>query len=200
MESADQEGRSRLWLAPMDHSSPPRQIPNVEGGSPRFGPRGEIYFRGPAEHGVKFLYGLQTDGTAIHRLLEQPIAIMLGVSPDGRWISAYAAMPGNGRVIAQILSLDGEPAIPLGEIDFGWLPGAVWIGGSDGKSTYIVPLPAGQVLPRIPEGGFHSDEEIARLPGAHRVDAQPLAPGPSPDLYAFYRGATQRNLQRVPIP
>ena len=200
METADQEGRPRLWLTPMDHSSLPRQLPNVEGGSPRFGAHGEIYFRGPAEHGAKFLYGVEADGTGIHKLLEQPIAIMLSVSPDGRWISAYTPLPGDGQVIAQILSLDGRPPIPLGETDFGWLPGAVWIGGADGKTTYIVPLPAGQVLPRIPQQGFRSDEEIARLPGARRVDAQPLAPGPSPDVYAFYRGVTQRNLQRVPIP
>ena len=45
METADSDGKPRLWLAPFDRSSPPRQIPNVEGGSPRFGPGGEIYFR-----------------------------------------------------------------------------------------------------------------------------------------------------------
>jgi hypothetical protein len=50
------------------------------------------------------------------------------------------------------------------------------------------------------ESRFHSDEELARLPGVRKIDAQPLSPGPSPDVYAFYRGTTQRNLYRIPIP
>ena len=39
MEAPDKAGRARLWLAPLDHSAPLRQIPNVEGGQPHFGRR-----------------------------------------------------------------------------------------------------------------------------------------------------------------
>jgi len=56
------------------------------------------------------------------------------------------------------------------------------------------------MFPKIPEGGFHSDGEIARLPGARRIDGDRVVPGPSPETYAFYRGTTQRNLYRIPIP
>ena len=45
----------------------------------------------------------------------------------------------------------------------------------------------GESLPQIPAGGFHSEDEIARLPGARRIDAKGLVPGPSADVYAFYR-------------
>jgi hypothetical protein len=39
----------------------------------------------------------------------------------------------------------------------------------EGRS-YLIPLPRGQALPRIPAGGgFHTEEEIARLPGAHTL-------------------------------
>jgi len=66
--------------------------------------------------------------------------------------------------------------------------------------TYLVPLPRGQALPRIPAGGFHSEEEVARLPGARRIEEMGVVPGPSPGVYAFYRGTTpQRNLYRIPI-
>jgi hypothetical protein len=68
----------------------------------------------------------------------------------------------------------------------------------DGQS-YIVPLPRGKMLPPIPPGGFRSEQDIARLPGAHMIDATG-APGPSPDVYAFERRTVQRNLYRVPIP
>jgi hypothetical protein len=68
------------------------------------------------------------------------------------------------------------------------------------NQTYLIPLARGEALPRIPEGGFHSGEEIARLPGARRLDAGGLVPGPSGDVYAFSRGTIQRNLYRIPIP
>jgi hypothetical protein len=119
---------------------------------------------------------------------------MGSVSIDGRWFSAFAPK------VVEVFPLDGGPSIVIGGGDMGWLPGAVWFGASDGKSTYVVPLAQGQILPRVPSGGFPSDEEIARLPGARKIDAQPLSPGPSPDIYAFYRGTTQRNLYRIPIP
>ena len=66
-------------------------------------------------------------------------------------------------------------------------------------SAGVTPRP-GKVLPPIPAGGFHSEEEEASLPGAHRIDAAGVVPGPSPEVYAFYRGTTQRNLYRIPIP
>jgi hypothetical protein len=70
----------------------------------------------------------------------------------------------------------------------------------DGR-TYIVPLPPGKILPPIPPGGFHSEQEIARLPGAHWIDTDiPGAPGPNRDVYAFERRTVQRNLYRIPIP
>jgi hypothetical protein len=56
------------------------------------------------------------------------------------------------------------------------------------------------MLPPVPAGGFHTDEEIARLPGAIRIEGRLVTVGPSPDFYAFYRGSTQRNLYRIPIP
>ncbi|PYT96279.1 MAG: hypothetical protein DMG38_24570 [Acidobacteria bacterium] len=52
----------------------------------------------------------------------------------------------------------------------------------------------------LPAGGFHSEEEIAHLPGARRIDVPGVVPGPSPDVFAFYRGTIQRNLYRIPIP
>jgi hypothetical protein len=55
-------------------------------------------------------------------------------------------------------------------------------------------------LPRIPAGGFRSEDEIASLPGTRRIPEWPLALSPSPDVYAFYRCTVQRNLYRIPIP
>ena len=66
--------------------------------------------------------------------------------------------------------------------------------------SYVVPLKKGQTLPPIPAGGFRSEAEIAGLPGARRLDdVGQLWLGPGTDVYAFYRGAVQRNLYRIPL-
>jgi YD repeat-containing protein len=214
METADREGKPRLWLAPLDRSSPPHQIPNVVGGSPRFGPDGEIFFRRRAEGSSQeggmagspgFIYRVRLDGTGMRKALEQEILMFYGVSPDGRWIGAWAPLPGNGPPSNQAFPLDGNPPIALGPwVPFVWSkPG--WPRGMGfiplfSKWTYGVPLAPGQILPPIPAGGFRSEDQIASLPGARRGPAWPMAGGPSPDVYAFYRQAIQRNLYRIPIP
>jgi hypothetical protein len=206
VETTDGEGKPRLWIAPFDRSSPPRQVPSVEGGAPRFGPDGEIFFR-HFEGTSTFVYRVRQDGTGMRKAFEQPILLIRAVSPDGRWVEAWAPLQGNGPPARQAFPLDGGPPVIIGSaayIDWSANGSSLKISSNFGAlfpagRSYLIPLPRGQVLPRIPAGGFHSEEEIARLPGARRVDAPGMAPGPSPEVYAFYRGAAQRNLYRIPI-
>jgi hypothetical protein len=202
MEAEDTHGKPRLWLASFERQSPPRQIPNVEGRTPRFGPSGEIFFRSSGS-----VYRVHPDGTGMRKALEQDILTMSDVSPDGRWISAWGGLSGGG-VAEQAIPLDGGTPVPI----TGHGKGVIW--SPDGRSWsfpggligfiplgrgYIIPLPPGG-LPPIPAGGFHSEQEVARLPGVRRIEEMGVVAGPSPDIYAFYRGTTQRNLYRVPIP
>jgi hypothetical protein len=127
------------------------------------------------------------------------------VSPDGRWLMAWAPLPGNGPPAQQVFPLEGGPPIPTGAI-FSWSSdgSSMAIAGDFGAiipegRNYLVPLPRGQALPRIPAGGFRSEEEVVHLPGARRIDETDVRPGPSLDVYAFYRGTVQRNLYRIPI-
>jgi hypothetical protein len=129
----------------------------------------------------------------------------MDVSPDGRWLVAWSPL-GDGGMAPQALALDGGPAVQIaGMIGvWRWSPvgDAVSFSGgpvAEGRS-YIIPVPPGSNLPKLPAAGLHSEEDVAGLPGAQRVDAQGVVPGPSRDVYAFYRGTTHRNVYRVPIP
>jgi Tol biopolymer transport system component len=203
MEVADREGTSRLWLAAFDRRSPPRQIPNAQGRQPRFGPDGDILFR-RAEGSSGFVYRVHADGTGFRKAIESPIALLFAASPDGRWVMGWGPRPGGETSADQAYPLSGGPPVLVADsIGWNWSPGgnsldisAPWI--PDGRS-YIIPLPAGEALPRIPAGGFRSEREVAQLPGARRLDA-PTVPGPSPDVYAIDRSVTQRNLYRIPVP
>jgi DNA-binding winged helix-turn-helix (wHTH) protein len=204
MWTTDREGKSRLWVAPFDRSSPPVQIPNVEGGHPRFGPNGDIFFQ-HIDGMSPFVYRVHPDGTGLVKALEEPIDLLGAVSRDGRWLVGWGPLPGNGSPAVQAFPLNGEPPVPIGTFVVGGFLGLSW--SLDGRSsfidvgqTYVIPLAPGEVLPRIPPGGFHSEEEIARLPGARRINASGVVAGPSLDMYAFYRGTIQRNLYRIPTP
>jgi hypothetical protein len=65
--------------------------------------------------------------------------------------------------------------------------------------SYMIPLTPGEALPHVPPGGLRSEGVVAQLPGARRIDASRVVPGSSPDVFAFTRGTTQRNLYRIPV-
>jgi Tol biopolymer transport system component len=214
VEALDNEGKKRLWLAPLDRRSPPHRIPNVQGEDPMFGPAGEIFFRA-FEGSSRFAYCVREDGTGQRKAIEQPIVDLSGISPDGQWL--VAKLPGTGGSRTVALALQGGSAIPLttggaflaGDIRVRWSPdgrrifipvptaqGPISVNGR----TYIVPLLQGHVLPQTPAAGFRSEADIAELAGARRVDAFDVAPAPTAGVYAFARAAVQRNLYRVPLP
>src|SRR5262249_49287546 len=208
IEVPDAAGKPRIWTGPLDRSSPPRQIPGIEGTQPRFGLGGEVFFRlrddtHPEE--ARSVYRVQRDGTGLRKAFDQSVLILTAVSPDGRWVTAWAPLPGNGPAAFQAFPLDGGAPVAIvgGASASTWSGnGTAWSvsGGFDPAHSYIIPVRTGEVLPRIPQGGLHSEEELARLPGARLVDAPRLALGPSAAVYAYYRGTTQRNLYRIPIP
>jgi hypothetical protein len=200
MEVADGEGKPRLWLVPFDRRSPPRRIPNVEGRQPKFGPDGDIFFRT-----VGTVYRVRADGTAMRKALEQQIHLLRAVSPDGRWLVGSSPLPGNESSVVQAFPLDGGPAVHIGyvRLELNWSPAGDSLSISGGpvgaNRSYLIPLAPGETLPRVPAGGFRSEEDVAALPGARKIDVSTAVPGSSPDVYAFYRVTTQRNLFRIPL-
>jgi dipeptidyl aminopeptidase/acylaminoacyl peptidase len=202
MSTSDESGKPRLWVAPIDGSSPPRQIPNVEGQNPVFTPNGEILFRRLAG-ASSFVFRVRPDGTGLKRALEQTAFYVGTISPDGQWIRTWGPLPDRASAGTQLASLDGRRKVIVGSnTNLQWSASGdcIWIsaGAVPDERTYIVPLPGGVALPPIPAGGFHSEEEVAALPGARRLEAEG-APGPSIDVYAFQRHTAQRNLYRIPI-
>ena len=195
MSTTDGQGRPQLWVMPFDRSSPPVQIPNVEGASPNFGAGNEIFFR-HLDGKTAFVYRVHPDGSALGRALVPPVFVLNAISPDGRWVIAWASLGENGPPSFQAFPLDGGTPIQIGNFIYVSWP-------LDGRSvlmgSYIVPLRTGEALPKIPPGGFHSQDEVGRLAGARQIDADVAVLGPSAGVYAFYKGTIQRNLYRIPI-
>ncbi len=210
----DNRGKPRLWVVDSDRSSPPRQIPGVEGDLPFFGAHGEIFFHfHKSGLASAFVARVGTDGTGLRKITDEPITLLKGISPDRRWLLGTRFRGDKADVVA--FRVDGGAPIPV------FLPGAApgdspveWsydgrlmymmlqssIGSAQNGRTYAVPLLPGRVFPAIPPGGFRSQDEIAKIPGVRLIDSIDVAPGPTPETYAFTRQTVQRNLYRIPLP
>jgi hypothetical protein len=51
----------------------------------------------------------------------------------------------------------------------------------------------------MPPGGFQSEAELLRIRGVQQIDTPDVTPSLDPDVYAFSRVSTQRNLYRIPL-
>jgi hypothetical protein len=65
--------------------------------------------------------------------------------------------------------------------------------------TYVLPLERDSMLPRIPPGGFRTEDEIAAVPGVEVLPYGDVSFGPTPGVYAFSRIVVTRNLYRIPL-
>ena len=189
---------------------PPRQIPNVEGDYPLFGPEGEVFFR-TIEGTSSFVCRVHEDGSGLRRAIEQAVVGPKGISPDRQWLVAKIPGTEGSRDIA--FSLHGGALVTIlgtklafHDPKLGWSADGRWIFVSSTvlrlarRWAYAIPLSGGRAFPKIPAGGFQSEAEIAKLPGARRIDAIDVALGPRPEVYAFARETVQRNLYRIPLP
>jgi Tol biopolymer transport system component len=201
--SPDHEGKLRLWVAPFDRHSPPRQIPGVEGEQPPFGPSGEIFFR-KIEGTSAFLYSVRDDGSGLRKAADMPVVDVFSASSDRKWL-LLGVLTENELVVP---TAGGTPiSAHLDPPDW-----ARWSG--DGKhvfvsnphdssaKTYVLPLSAGQVLPGALALARNtlSERDLAKLPGVRIVPVGDAVPGPTADVYAFTRQTVQRNVYRIPIP
>jgi Tol biopolymer transport system component len=203
----DSSGKSRLWLAPTDRTEAPRQIPNVEGDMPYFLSRDEVAFHA-MEGNSTFAFRVREDGTEKHKVTSSEMSQVVGVSPDGQYVIGDSETNGHHEVKA--FSVSGDAPIRIsGALSFvHWAPDRRFLylsiiasmnsARATGR-TYVIPLPPGKVFPVIPTGGFHSQAEIAALPGVRVIEAADFFPGSTPDRYAFSRQTVQRNLYRIPL-
>jgi serine/threonine protein kinase/Tol biopolymer transport system component len=208
---ADKNGTQQLWITRVNHLVPPRQLTFASDNfSPVFTPQGDILFMS-REGGEMFLHRISPNGSRGRKVSDQPVIQLQTVSPDGRWAVAQVEVK-NEDVPRGVFAipLDGGPTIRLcsGLCFVRWPQDgkSVFIsviGGSQGHSlgwgTYVVPTPAGQLLPKLPPMGIASRADAEVLPGAKYMDSFGL-PGETRDIFAFSRASVHRNLFQIPLP
>jgi Tol biopolymer transport system component len=208
--AADAAGHSRLWIAALDHRTPPRQLPGVDLAQPRFGPSGDLLFVA-AEGKLNYLYRSKLDGSARQRVTPDAILGFYAVSPDARWAFVWVAVPGqeSGVTTAHVAypTAGGSPLRVCGDCWVSWPPDQKSIYIAEGRTICRVPLPSGQAFPPLPPAGIRSEADLKTIPGAkvssstESIDEFPdISPSVDPLTYAFVKGSVHRNLYRIPLP
>jgi eukaryotic-like serine/threonine-protein kinase len=194
---------SRIWLASLDLSVPPRRFSSTVGeDSPRWDRAGHIYFRA-AEGKSNFLYRMNEDGSERRKAFPDPILEFHSLSPNGLWaLGIKMGQDTRAHILATPLH-GGAPVTVCAEYclaDWSWdgKNFTIITDATEGTKTLIVPLARLGDLPPFPTGGVAALQDAERIKGARLMDGV-IVLGPSPELWATPREDVHRNLYRVPL-
>ena len=208
--SVGRDGISQLWLAPIDRSSPARQIGHSGETTPHFGPRGQILFR-LAEGNANYLEQMNQDGSGRSKVVPYPIIEVQGISPGRRWLMAIAPYPEGDSVVAKVVAipLDGGPpryicagfCLPVWSSSgkFLFVPVEPSSPTTPGRSL-VIPVGPGETLPEFPPKGLQPLAEPSIVPGAQSISRAELVPGTDLSHYAYVNTTVHRNLYRISLP
>ena len=208
--TAGRDGKSQLWLAPIDRSSAPRQIGHSGETWPFFGPRGKIVFQ-MAEGNANYLEEMNEDGSGRAKVVPYPIVEILGISPGRKWLMGLVPYSDGKSVVPMdvAIPLDGGPPVRI------CASYCVQTWSSSGKFLFIaveapsqtspgrslaIPVGPGESLPALPPGGVEPGAEPADVPGSQSVNRALLVPGKDPSHFAYVNTTAHRNLYRISLP
>jgi len=196
-------GKSRMWIAPVNRRTQPKLLPPTEALGPVFGTDNEVYFRGPGG-GQWYIFRLDVDTGQVHKVSDEPAVNAPIVSPDGEWILSKTALERQDETtVVKAFPRDGGSAMIVCQACFlAWPRDGRTLFISFGANsvvgkTWIVDLPAGRSFPDLPPGGIHSAADVEKLPVRRVVDRSIGYAGLTAATYAYEKRFVQRNLYRL---
>ncbi len=214
---ADNGSQSGIWIWPLDRRASPRQLLTAEADTPIFARNGEILFS-MKEGAFHYIFRMKEDGTDLRKAIPDPVAHLISLSPDDRWIVATtdSGNSGSSGIVSGYHMGGGPPRVlcrvcAVGSFDIG-PPIVSW--SLDQRSMYISLSHTGAndkprtiVIPVNPNDAFPAwwselvtNPKLPRMPGVRVLDIPSVFPGPDASNYAFWRFSTQRNLYRISLP
>jgi hypothetical protein len=195
-------GKPRLWIASLTGAFAPRKISEADDDHPLFAPNGEIVFRG-SEGGANFVYAMKEDGTGRRKIVPTPVLALNGISPDGRFILAYARVDGDNVTVGVLAfpTAGGSAVRVCDTCKVSWSrDGRRWFLTEDDHRTYVIALHENSGLPDLPATGIRSADDLKTLPVLDIIEQPSVAHAHDDSTYAFVRSTVQRNLYRIPLP
>jgi eukaryotic-like serine/threonine-protein kinase len=208
--TAGRDGKSQLWLAPIDRSSAPRQIGHSGETTPYFGPRGKILFQ-IAEGNANYLEEMNEDGSGRSKVVPYPISEISGISPGRKWVLGIVPYPDGKSVVPldMAIPLDGGSPVRVcaSYCLLAWSSSGRFLfiaveaptETSPGRSLAI-PIGPGESLAALPPGGVAAGAEPDKVPGSQSVNRALLVPGKDVSHFAYVNTTAHRNLYRISVP
>jgi serine/threonine protein kinase/Tol biopolymer transport system component len=206
-----------IWIWSLDRYASPRQLVAGAADSPIFARNGEIVFS-MKEGALNHIFRMREDGTDLRKAIPDPVARLVSLSPDDRWIvamvdsgdssgseivSGYSTQGGTQRVLCRVCdvgSFDIDPPIVSWSFD----QRSMYIslshtGANDQPKTIVIPVNPHDAFPSW-WNELVSNPKLPQMPGVHTLEIPSVFPGPDASNYAFWRFSTQRNLYRISLP
>ena len=153
---------SQIWVAALDRRSPPQLVSASGENSPHFGPDGRIVLPDHSMAPTTTSSRCNRDGSGRSRVVPYPIGNIFFMSPDRRWITTVGTMPDG--VGGHLSPCPSREALPSGSVraarSCGLLMGSSSTclcrdrHSSDPGKTRVIPLPPGEMLPKLPPSGM----------------------------------------------
>jgi Tol biopolymer transport system component len=195
----------QLWLSSTEHRFAPRQIRSAgREFAPRYSRSMHIYYL-VSKGKLVFLYRMKDDGTQEEKVTSEPVIYASGISPDERFVVVHRTLSREDNMWdAEAVPVAGGPSVPLCSdwCDANWAhDGKVmyfyWRSFSGNTRTYVVPIPQGSDLPKLPSSGFQSEKQLRAV--ATQVMEGSVSPGPDSSRYTFSKETSHRDLYRIPL-
>jgi DNA-binding winged helix-turn-helix (wHTH) protein/Tol biopolymer transport system component len=197
----ESSGERNIWLAALDHRTPPRQIAQA-GDQVSFGAAGDLVFRSLDEK-ANGLVRMKKDGKERQQITKLPMLEKSYVSPDGEWVlvGSPGAKADTGPTMLAVPVHGGAPKKICYLVCWGgWSSdGKFFYVGTPAGKTLLIPVPAGKSLPDLPPSGIDVTGSLAGLTGARVIGQGSITIGPDPAQYVFLNTELQRNLFRIPL-
>ena len=194
------DGGREVWVAALDRHAPPRPL-ITSADSPTFADNGRIVFRAIEAH-ASYLERIAASGADHQRILNTPIIGAHSMSADGRWRVVTIAN-GNGPDVVAVPVNGGPQRMLCPYCPYQWFvqwsADGQWLYATDGGPTVAIPLRGDETFPATGDGPFPPPASWPKIPGTRLLGQYDIAPGPSPDVYAFVKATNLTNLFRVPI-
>jgi Tol biopolymer transport system component/DNA-binding winged helix-turn-helix (wHTH) protein len=202
-------GKTQIWLAPLDRSSPARRVGTIGGMWPHFGEGGQILFL-LTEGNVNYLEQMRPDGSGLEKVVPYPIIEIQGISPGRRWVMAMvAAAPGTNSPAPMAIPVDGGPPrrICVSYCNPEWSSSGRFLFVAVEASSRMSPgrslaIPVGprESLRNFPPGGIAPLANVSVAPGTQSIPRANLVPGKDPSHFAYVNTTVHRNLYRISLP
>jgi hypothetical protein len=207
-------GKTCLCVSPLDGGSPPLQlaadVPHRTSDN--------VYRPGVVdEHAILFaalsgkVHRVEPDGTQSPDPVSGPVISVYDISPDRKWLAvmdstSFAGV--NHPAVLYPLHGRSESRIPLcvGCSVF-WVAGGRYLHvqfssrqWSKGGPDYLLPVPEGELLPRLFRNGhIVTEKQIANAPDVREVRQGATFRKPGTNTYAFTKRTMHRNIFRIPL-